>query len=117
MATLDGALAFAQCEHGAGAVSQQLDLDMAWALDVLLAEDAVVAERGFGLPPSGGERLFQLFGGPNDAHAASAAARGRLDDEREADILGLAVRDDGNAGLPGDLLRGELVAALTQRLG
>ena len=63
VAALDGALAFAECEHGARAVSQQLDLDMAWALDVPLAKDAVVAERGFGLPPRGGERLFQLFGG------------------------------------------------------
>ena len=93
------------------AVSEQLDLDMAWPLDVALAEDAVVAEGGCGLPPRGGERLLQLVGGPNDAHAASAATRGRLDDEREADVVRLAVRDDGNAGLAGDLLRGELVAA------
>ena len=116
VAALDGALPLAERDDGAGAVSEQLDLDVTRALDVALAEDAIVAERGSGLPPRGGERLLELTGRANDTHAASAAARGRLDHERKSDILRLPVRDDRNAGLAGDLLGGELVATLPQRL-
>jgi hypothetical protein len=53
----------------------------------------------------------------HDAHAAAAAAGRRLRDEREAELLGLALRDDGHAGLARDRLGGELVAASSQGLG
>ena len=42
--------------------------------------------------------------------------RRRLDEEREADLLGRAVGQDGNAGLAGDSLGGELVPAEAKRL-
>ena len=44
----------------ARAVAEQLDLDVARPLDVALAEDAVVAERGLRLAPRGRERLVEL---------------------------------------------------------
>ena len=57
------------------------------------------------------ERLVELARLADDAHAAPAAARGRLDEQREAELVRLAGRDDGHAGLGGDPLRLELVAA------
>ena len=116
VASLDRAVALAERDDGAGGVGEQLDLDVARPLDVALAEDAIVSEGGSRLPARGGERLLELAGRANDSHAASAAARGGLDHERIADIIRLPVRHDGDAGLSGDVLRGELVAALPQRL-
>ena len=85
-------------------------------LDVALAEDAVVAEGRARFAACRRERLVELGRVVDDAHPAAAAARGRLDDERVADLGGLALGDDGHAGLARDLLRPELVAALAKRL-
>ena len=46
---------------------------MARALDVALGEDAPVAEAGFGLARRGRERVLELPGRADDAHAAPAA--------------------------------------------
>ena len=72
VAPLDRALALAERDDVAGAVRQQLDLDVAGPLDVALAEDAVVSERGLGLACRGRERLVEL----GRAHGRSAC-RGR----------------------------------------
>ena len=117
MATLDRAVAFAERDERAGGVGEELDLDVARPLDVALAEHAIVPEGGRRLPLSGCERLFELLGSADDSHSATPAARGGLDDQRVADLLGLSVWHDGHAGLSGDLLCGELVAAAAQRLG
>ena len=90
---------------------------MARPLDVALAEDAIVSEGGSRLPARGCERVLELGRAANDSHAAPAAARRGLDDERIADVVGLPVWHDGHTGLAGDLLRGELVAALPQCVG
>ena len=58
---------------------------------------------------------LELLGRAHDAHAAAAAARGRLDEQREADLLRRPARQDGYAGRARRLLRGELVAAGPQR--
>ena len=52
----------------------------------------------------------------HDAHPASAAAGGGLDDQRETDLVRLARRDDRDAGLARDPLRLELVPAGAERL-
>ena len=85
-------------------------------LDVALAEDAVVAEGRARFAACRRERLVELGRVVDDAHPAAAAARGRLDDERIADLGGLALGDDGHFGGACDLLRPELVAALAKRL-
>ena len=117
MATLDRAVALAERDDGARGVGEELDLDVARPLDVALAEHAIVPEGGRRLPLRGRERLFELPGSTDDSHPATPAARGGLDDERVADLIRLSVRHDGHAGLAGDLLRGELVAALPQGVG
>ena len=59
MAALDRAIAFAEVDAVAVAIEQDLDLDVARALDQALEDQPVVAERGHGLAPGGGEGVAQ----------------------------------------------------------
>jgi hypothetical protein len=116
VAPLDRALALAEGDHVAVCVCEELNLDVAWPLDVALAEDAVVPESGLRLSRGGRKRLVQLLWVANDPHAAPAAAGGRLDHERVPDLARLALRNDRDAGFGGDPLGLELVAARPKRL-
>jgi hypothetical protein len=107
-----------------GAVGEDLHLDVARPLHGLLEEDAGVAERAARLAHGLGERRGQLAASRPGACRA-AAARDRLHEDREADLLGL--RDERvdvvGAGRAqhrharGDrvLLRGHLVARHLER--
>src|SRR5919201_2894836 len=97
---LDRALAFAESD-----VAEQLDLDVVRPLDVALAEHAIVAERRLRLAARRRERVVELAGRTYDAHAAPAAAGRGLDDEREADLVGLPRRHNGDARLLREALR------------
>src|SRR5207244_8884822 len=72
VATLDRALALAERDHVV-VVPEELDLDVARALDEALAEDAVVAEGRGGLAAGGRERLDEVGRVAHHAHAAAAA--------------------------------------------
>src|SRR5205085_10590740 len=89
VAALDGALALAERDH-ATLVAEELDLHVPRPLDVALAEDAVVAECRSGLTARGLERILESGRLAHDAHPSPAAARRRLHDEREADLVRLA---------------------------
>ncbi len=117
MPPLDRALALAEGDDRTLAVGEQLDLDMARPLDVALEEDAVVAERRLRLAACGRQRVVQLCRLPHHPHPAATAASGRLGDHRVADLLGIAGRDDGDAGSLRDPLRLELVSAQAKSLG
>ena len=67
------------------AVRQDLELDVAGPLDVLLEVDLAVAEGLLGLAPGDVELLGEGDVVVGDPHAAPAAARDRLDDDRVAD--------------------------------
>ena len=56
------------------------------------------------------ERVRELLGALDDPHAAAAATRRRLDEQREAELVRLAGRQRRDAGRGGDPLRLELVA-------
>ena len=116
MTPLDRALALAERNDVSVRVAEQLDLDVARALDVALGEDAVIAERGLRLAPRRLERVFELLARAHDAHAAPAAAGRRLQEQREPELVRLAALDDRHARLARDPLRLELVAAGAQRL-
>ena len=119
---LNRALALAEMDDGAVMIADDLEFDMARAFDVLLDVDVADAERRFGLALRGLQRLGQFGERADDAHAAAAAARHRLDDHREAEILGdlerllfavhraVAARQDRNAGLLHRPARPRLVA-------
>ena len=87
MAALDRALALAEMHDVAVVVAENLELDVARRFDVLLEVDVADAERGFGFALRRLDRLRELARRAHDAHAASAAARGRLDDDGIADVL------------------------------
>ena len=88
VAPLDRALALAEVHDGAVVIAEHLELDVARVLDVFLDVDVADAEGRLGLALRRLERLAQLGGGADDAHAAAAAAGHRLDDHREAEVLG-----------------------------
>ena len=94
---------------------EELCLDVARPLEVPLAEDRAVAESRLGLALCRGERVLELAGRADDAHAAPASAGGCLDEERIPDLLGRALRNGGHAGLARDALRCELVATEPER--
>ena len=89
MAALDRALALAEMHDVAVVVAEDLELDVARVLEILLDVDVAVAERGLGLRAA---RCAAALGSSpriaHDAHAAAAAAGHRLDDDRIADFLG-----------------------------
>ena len=122
MAALQRAIAFAEMDRAAAAVAEHLDFDVARLLQVFLEIDRRIAERRFGFVGSGRERQHQVVGGLRDLHAASAAARGRLDQHRKANRLcdrhrvvvgtdgAIGAGHHGNAELPGGFLGLDLVA-------
>ena len=86
-------------------VEQDLDLDVAGALEQALEDEPIVAERGDGFAPCGGQRLGQPARLTDRAHPLAAAAGRRLDDEREADP---ACRPGQDAvGLSGAVVAGQ----------
>ena len=87
---LVAAVAHAERPHAAMAVGHQLDLDVARVLDHALDQHAGVAEGLPGLRASALERVGQVGGVLDAAHAAPAAAGRGLDHQREADLLTLA---------------------------
>ena len=76
-------------------VGEQLDLDVPGLLDVALAEDGVVAERGLRLAAGGLERGVELGVRAHDPHPSPAAPGRRLDEQREADLLRVPVSTAG----------------------
>src|SRR5580693_4822921 len=82
MAALNRAFALAQCNHLAVAIAENLHLDMARAREVLLDEDAPVAERRLRLAGGRFERGIERAGIVDDAHPAPSATGGSLDQNR-----------------------------------
>ena len=87
MAALDRAIAFVEVEDVAVAVAQDLHFDVLGAGDVFFEKDGGVAEGAAGFVPGFVEQAGQVGGLGHDAHAAAAAAEGRLDDEGKADFV------------------------------
>src|SRR5215471_4399555 len=121
MPALDRTLALAQMDDGAVLIAEDLELDVARRLDVLLDVHVGDAERRLGFPLRRLERVRELTGVADDAHPASAAAGRRLDDHRIADVLGdlerllfafngsVAAGQNRDAGLAHDTARAGLV--------
>ena len=111
-----------QVDDVAVRVAQHLDLDVARLLDILLDEDAVVAEAVAGFVAAAGEAFEGLLVVVRRAHRLAAAARAGLDHHRVADVLGdlhrvlglldrlVPAGDGADLRLPGQLLRRDLVA-------
>ena len=130
VATLHRAIALAKVDGIPEAVGKHLNLDVPRVLEVLLQVDVWIAEKALCLRTRHRHAIDQRRFGMDDAHPASAAAAGRLDDHRVADrlgntqdlhrIVGQRTVGTGNAGDAGDahsLLGGHLVAHQTDGFG
>ncbi len=89
---LDRALALAEMHHVAVAVAEHLELDVPRLDQVLLQVDGAGAETLLRLLAGGHELALQALALLDDAHAAAAAARRRLEDHRVADLGGHPLR-------------------------
>ena len=87
VAALHGAVALVQMQDVAVLVGEDLDFDVLRPADESLQKHCAVAERALGLGLRLIEQFFEVLGFADDAHAASATAEGRLDDQREADLF------------------------------
>ncbi len=126
--TLQRAVARGDDDDVAVLVGQALGLDVARLVEVLLDEALTATERGDGLARRRFELRGDLVARACDLQATAAAAEGRLDGDRQTDLvrerddLG-SVRDglDGarrerRADLLGHVARGDLVPELLDRL-
>ena len=87
MATLHGAVAFVQMEHRAVFIGQNLHFDVFGLADEFFEKDGSIAESAFCLGLRLIEQFFEVFGLTHDAHAATTTTKGRLDDQRKANLL------------------------------
>ncbi len=100
VAALHRALALAAREDVAVVVAEHLDLDVARRRDDLLDVERAVAERRLRLARRALVGVTEIAGFRHEAHAFAAAARRRLEQHREAELLGRRARVDR----PGDAL-------------
>src|SRR4029079_12056679 len=85
VAALNRAFALVQVENVPVLVAEHLNLDVAWRLDELLDEDAVVAEAVEALALHRLEALANVLFGPGESHALAAAAGRGLHHHRITD--------------------------------
>src|SRR2546423_1041867 len=88
MTPLDRALALVQVDDAALRVAEDLDLDVARRLEIALDVDLGAAEGALRAPGGGRERAGELAGARHLRHTDAAAAGGRLEDHRIADLAG-----------------------------
>jgi hypothetical protein len=87
VAPLHRAVAHAERQHLALAISEHLDLQVPGALDVLLDEHAGIAEVALAQTLNHGEGFAQLHGRAADAHADAASAGRALEHDGIAELL------------------------------
>jgi hypothetical protein len=128
VAQLHRTVALVEVQHRASRIRQHLHLDVARAVEQALEEQGAVAERPRGFAAAAGEGVGHLLTPGHPAHAAPAAAGGRLQHHRIAERVGLrqgivegvegaaAGHHRDVQGL-GELAGAHLVAEQRQRLG
>src|SRR5260370_39385512 len=87
-------------------IAQDLNLNMARALDVLFDESSSIGKGALSFAPSGGECFFELRRAADNAHATPAASSRGLNKDRKAALREIALRCrgyHGNVSLSGDL--------------
>ena len=129
VAALHAAVAHADRPHRAVTIGDQLHLDVPGPGDDPLHEHGRVAEGLEALGPGAVERFGEAGSIVDLANATTAAARCRLDHQREPDLLGVSAgvldrvdrpatpRRDGHAGLLGQQLGADLVAEPAHHIG
>ena len=88
VAPLQRAVPLEQVDRLTGSIGEDLDLDVPRVHHGFLDEDRGIAEGRLGLAHGGGDRLPQVFSLLDAPHTAAATASNRLDEHREADLIG-----------------------------
>src|SRR5262245_19339117 len=88
MPALDRTFALAKMHEVAVMVADDLELDVARRLEILLDVDVAQTECGFGFALRRLECVRKIRRALDDAHAAATAAGGGFDDYRIADVAG-----------------------------
>mmetsp|Transcript_116926 Transcript_116926/g.239242 ORF Transcript_116926/g.239242 Transcript_116926/m.239242 type:complete len:231 (+) Transcript_116926:4496-5188(+) len=70
-----------------GSVTDDLNLDVAWAIDKSLDKDRSVTETGEGFRTSGFKKRDQLIHGANDSHTLTTASHGSLNNNGQTNSL------------------------------
>ena len=129
MAPLNRAIALEKVDQAAVLVAKQLDFNVTGAANKFFEKNVSGAEGGAGLTPRLIESVVELVGRQRDAHAATAAAVGRLDHDGITEAFGermgffigadrlIAAGKDGNLRLLSDAARRHLVAELFENFG
>ena len=94
VASLNRAVALEQVNDIAVCITENLNLDVARALDKFLEIDLIVAKCRLGLASGGRNVVLELCGLSNHTHAAATPAPARLQHERITDFFG----QPGNRG-------------------
>ena len=98
MAALERAIAAAEPECRTVGIRQHLDLDVARMFEKLFGIDLRIAEGAARFLADKRKRIGKLRTRSDDAHAATAAAACRLEDQRKADLSGDACKASGSSG-------------------
>ena len=110
-------------------ITQNLDFDVLGARHVFFEEHRRVAKGAIGLAAGFIEQPLQILGLVHHAHATAATAKGGLDDQRKADVLGhlhrfgaggdgiIGAGQNRHAGRLGQGARLGLVAHFAQQFG
>ena len=93
MTTLNRALAVEQMDQVSVIVSEDLNFNVARAVDVLLQKQSAVAESFLGFAARCFNRGFELACVANDSHAFAAAASRSFDHDRQTDRSGVSAQD------------------------
>jgi hypothetical protein len=129
VAPLNRAIAFAEVDHVAVGIGQDLDLDVPWILEVALDVDRRVGEVGLALAARGLVSALGLVRTADDAQPLPAATRGCLDRDRPTELFAEQVHrldgvdrvgragNDRDAGRAHRLARRGLRAHHLDRLG
>jgi len=127
--SLDGAVSLVEVNDVAMVVAEQLNLDVLWLVQESFDKYGAVAESRLGLGDGALKGILELLLFPDDAHTAAAAAKGCLDDDGEAKLVGEALDvlvsldragragDAGDVGLGGQLASGDLVSEAVNGIG
>src|SRR6267378_7188726 len=97
MAPLDAALPLAERRDAAAVVRENLDLDMARPLEVLLDVQAAIAEGFLGLAPGRSEPALDLRVVADETHPLAAPACDGFQEHRIAEPFGFSPGVDGIA--------------------
>ena len=98
-------------------VAEDLEFDVGGAFDVAFDQERAIAKSPLGFASGGLQCFIELRGPGNDAHPATAAARGSFDEKKFDRGCGIDRGDHGNASGIGCFTCGDLRTRMASAAG